>query len=61
MAPDQGFMGPQEPMELLETMGPLELDRASGQEPIGALELTGALDQEPIGASLEAMGLFKTR
>ena len=55
MASDQELLGPlkqaglQEPFGLLETMGPLELDGASGQEPMGRLEQAGALDQEPMG------------
>ena len=54
VVPDQDLMGllkqggPQEPMGLLETMGPLELDRASGQEPMGPPEQVGALGQEPM-------------
>ena len=33
--------GLQEPMGLLETMGPLELHETSGQEPMGPLEQAG--------------------
>ena len=43
-------------MGLLETMGPLELDEASDQEPIGPLEQAGALDQEPMGLLWRSWG-----
>ena len=44
-----GASRPKEPMGLWEIMGPLELDGASGKEPIGHMEQTGAPDQEPMG------------
>ena len=33
----------------LKTMGPLELDRAPGEEPMGPLEQVGSLKQESMG------------
>ena len=53
-------IGAQEPKgPVLETMGPLELDEASGQEPMGPLEHAGALDQEPMGLLWRPWGTLR--